>query len=286
MSTKKKARFLIKNSYLERIGKFSPDNPPMRTLTQKGQEYIQQLAQKYQLSESAVIAMLQSVSLGGGTMAQFNIPELGGGGQWMQGGMTMVGDMFNYSLQHKVNSLCNDLASILYTESIFEPVPSPKWEEQGNRSQNSRSFGNWWPEEFGSPSSSGGQNNMRYAYFPSSKRLVVESEGKQTVYDALHHQVSGVSQQQDGLGYTLQFTSQSGNIDLNTLPVISPTKEKPSPEEKTDVNAETAPPETISPSPQEEDIIKTIERLAGLVKKNIITEAEFAVKKKELLGRL
>jgi hypothetical protein len=48
----------------------------------------------YNLSTDAVLHMLVSVNNGGCTMAQFNCPELGGGGQWMSGGMTMVGDIF------------------------------------------------------------------------------------------------------------------------------------------------------------------------------------------------
>jgi hypothetical protein len=49
------------------------------------------------------------VAAGGGTLAQFNCnhPELGGNGQWMSGGMTMVGDMFNYGLKATVSGLCS-----------------------------------------------------------------------------------------------------------------------------------------------------------------------------------
>jgi hypothetical protein len=42
-----------------------------------------------------VRTLLFAVSAGGGTLAQFDHAELGGSGQWMSGGMTMVGDMFN-----------------------------------------------------------------------------------------------------------------------------------------------------------------------------------------------
>jgi len=281
----------------------------MRTLTQKGQEHVRQLAQKYQISESAVLAMLQAVNNGGGSMAQFNIPELGGGGQWMRGGMTMVGDMFNSGLQYKVSNLCGDLSMILSSEQIFEPLPAPTY-SNGSISQNqngSMSSGSWWPSEFGSPSSSGGQNNMRYAYFPSAKRLVVETNGHQTVYDTLHHNVSGVSQQQNGNGYNLQFSSQQGYVDLTTLPIIRPDHQmsqevhEPKQENKA-VNQSFSEPDSaqsghLSPSssnhpsqstspPQEDDIINTLEKLAGLVKKNIISDEEFQTKKKELLSRL
>jgi hypothetical protein len=38
-------------------------------------------------------------------MAQFNHPEFAGSGQWMQGGMLMLGDMFNHALKGRVDAL-------------------------------------------------------------------------------------------------------------------------------------------------------------------------------------
>ena len=67
----------------------------MQKLTDVGQTIVNNLAQRYGLSQDAVVHMLVAVNNGNGSMAQFNCPELGGGGQWMRGGMTMVGDMFN-----------------------------------------------------------------------------------------------------------------------------------------------------------------------------------------------
>ena len=46
-------------------------------------------------------------------MAQFNHPDLGGMGQWSQGGMTQVGDMFNQTLKERVGALCSTLAGQL-----------------------------------------------------------------------------------------------------------------------------------------------------------------------------
>jgi hypothetical protein len=74
----------------------------------------------------------------------------------------------------------------------------------------------WWPEELGEPASSGGQNGMRYAFFPQKRRLLVEEDGKKTVYDSADHQISGVSQQ-SGHTSSLVFTSQSGPVALETL---------------------------------------------------------------------
>jgi hypothetical protein len=63
-------------------------------------------------------------------MAQFNRPELGGSGQWMRGGMTLVGDMFNYGLKSKVDGLCSELSQLFAAEP-FMPDPSAS-QLQGN----------------------------------------------------------------------------------------------------------------------------------------------------------
>ncbi|HEY6527606.1 MAG TPA: SHOCT domain-containing protein [Cellvibrionaceae bacterium] len=179
----------------------------MQQLTPAGQNLVNSLSQRYNLSVDAVIHMLVAVNNGGGTMAQFYCQELGGGGQWMQGGMTMVGDMFNTGLKSTVDNLCNDLSNALATTQIFPVIPA------GTAGSN-----NWWPTGLGVPFSSGAQNNSRYALFP--QRLAVENNGQVTVYDTLDHSISGVSQQQ-GSNSSLTFNSQYGTVPVSSLPVIS-----------------------------------------------------------------
>jgi len=78
----------------------------MQKLTDAGDRFITELSNRYNLSRDAVIHMTIAVNNGGCSMAQFDCPELGGSGQWMQGGMTMVGDMFNHGLKATVDNLC------------------------------------------------------------------------------------------------------------------------------------------------------------------------------------
>jgi hypothetical protein len=54
----------------------------------QGQKIIKELAQRYGVSGEAVETLAKAVIRGNGTMAQFSHPELGGLGQWSQGGMT------------------------------------------------------------------------------------------------------------------------------------------------------------------------------------------------------
>ena len=272
----------------------------MQQLTEQGRQRIDELAQRYSVSTDAVMTLLQSLVNSNGTMAQFNHRELGGGGQWMRGGMTMVGDMFNYSLKAKVEGLCSELSQLL-AQQPFVPFPASfQSQSQGGHHQQQgsdavslfvpeapgRASGRWWPAELGLPNGSGGQNQVRYAYFNSTRRLAVELNGYVTVYDSLDHQISGVSQQQ-GSGGSLTFTSQYGTVSVSSLPIVSvdgapgnapePRRPPASPPNLEPARAETA---------QEIDIFAKIERLADLQQKGIVSQEEFAAKKAELLSRL
>jgi hypothetical protein len=256
----------------------------MQTLTDYGQNAINNLAQRYGVSNDAVTTLLYAVMNGNGTMAQFYHPELGGGGQWMQGGMTMVGDMFNYGLKSTVDGLCQALSNLLnQPNALFVPQP----QQQGNR--------NWWPDDLGIAASTGGQNNVRYAYFPSSCRLAIDISGQVTIYNTLDHQIGGVSQQQGG-NTSLTFSSQYGTLTVDQLPIVSINGVAPQPQPPVQQAVQAPFQQPFQPAPQPSfnssntndggDIFALIERLADLKQKGVISEDEFASKKAELLQRL
>lgn len=74
---------------------------------------LDRLAAQHGFSPAAVRHLYEAIRAGNGTAAQFSHPEFGGMGQWMRGGMLMIGDMFNQSLKGRVNALCN-AGSLLY----------------------------------------------------------------------------------------------------------------------------------------------------------------------------
>ena len=74
----------------------------------------------------------------------------------------------------------------------------------------------WWPDELGTPSTSGSQNGLRYAFFPEKQRLFLERDGKRTLYDTGDHRISGVSQQAS-TRLEIAFTSQNGAVKLDEL---------------------------------------------------------------------
>jgi len=66
----------------------------MQQFTPQGQQFVQDLAQRYNISTDAVVNMVYAVMNGNGTMAQFSHPDLGGSGQWIKGGLPMGRAMF------------------------------------------------------------------------------------------------------------------------------------------------------------------------------------------------
>ncbi len=103
----------------------------MRKLTPEGETMIAEIASRHGVSTDAVRTLLEAVANGGGTMAQFNHPELGGGGQWLRGGMTMVGDMFNHSLKARVDAIASELSDRLAAGGFASPMGSVQSQSQG-----------------------------------------------------------------------------------------------------------------------------------------------------------
>jgi len=288
----------------------------MTGLTEEGRRIVAEVAQRHGVSEDAVRTLLMALVAGHGTQAQFNHSDLGGMGQWSQGGMIMVGDMFNQGLKYRVDSLCTELANLLRGTAIFAqaPMSSQSQSQSGGYGGGGvslfvpGSFGNRWPAELGTPSSAGSQNDLHYAVFPATRRLAIERGGQVTVYDTGDHAISGFSQQQGG-GQSLTFTSQYGLVSVADLRVVTPDAAPaaepappPEPEPSGAAADHSASPEFQPRSPEpvvtparaaapatsqaEDDIFGKLERLADLCKKDIITAEEFAAKKAELLARL
>ncbi|WP_336490096.1 SHOCT domain-containing protein [Methylobacterium nigriterrae] len=243
------------------------------------------LAERYGVSLDAVRHLLRALEAGHGTMAQFDHPDLGGMGQWFSGGMVMVGRMFDADLKARVAGLCGDLAASL---------PPAAWEGMAHASS-SRSAA-WYPADLGRPSTTGAQNGLRYAYFPQTRRLAIESGSGLALYDTGDHIVTGVAQA-DG---TLRLSGTRGDIDLAALRRVDGAA--PTPVREPAAAPKGAPawprqgaspgrmsPAAPAPDPARTgpgDVLTTLERLAELHAKGVLTEAEFTQKKAELLSRL
>ena len=109
--------------------------------------------------------LYHAMLVGKGTMAQFSHPEFGGTGQWMRGGMIMIGDMFNHALKARVEALCHDVAQRLLSDpSAMRSAAFPPF---------TMATAGWWPAELGQPAAVGGQNELSYPYFPDKHRLAI-----------------------------------------------------------------------------------------------------------------
>jgi hypothetical protein len=75
----------------------------------------------------------------------------------------------------------------------------------------------WWPDELGDPSARGSQIGVRYAFFQETHRLLIERNGKLSVYDTGDCQIWGMQQ----AGAVPTFTSQNGALRLNKLKKVS-----------------------------------------------------------------
>jgi len=274
----------------------------MQALTPEGRRIAEAAAQRHGVGTDAVVVLLHALVAGGGTAAQFNHPDLGGMGQWSQGGMIMVGDMFNQGLKARVDALCTELAGVVRGQTVFAPAGSRQSQSQWHGVPNLQAqglgapggvagvslfvpgsgggAGAWWPAELGSPSSTGAQNDLRYAWFSDAHRLAIRRNGDVTVYDTGDHRISGFSQQQSG-DQSLTFTSQHGLVRVADLPLVGTvgaetgvaTLAAPAAQPAAAQPAAGRPaPALAAPEPASDDVFGKIEKLADLRQKGIFRQ--------------
>jgi hypothetical protein len=178
-------------------------------------DLVDRMAKKHSVSPAAVQVVLAALRRGGGRMAQFSHADFGGMSQWSLG-MSMVGDMFNTQLKAKLDALCSDIAAHL---DASETAGGTRSGDDVSYRSPSRSD-DWWPAGLGRPGAVGAQNDLRYAVFPETQRLVIDDQGTVSVYDTGSHRIFGVAQAQSA-DRTLSFTSQDGLVRTADLPKVS-----------------------------------------------------------------
>jgi hypothetical protein len=272
----------------------------MPSLTPEGLRAVGDIATRHGFSLEAASSLLDALVRGQGGQAQFDHPELGGMGQWSRGGMIMIGDMFNSQLKFRIDGLCNELSDLIGREpGIQASAAQSQSQSQGGGYSLFLSGGaSWWPAELGQPSSSGAQNDMRYAFFPGRRRLAIQQGTRVQIYDSGDHQFSGFSQQQGG-GQSLTFNSQHGTVRVSDLRLVEAAGEAPAaaPPSPAPHEGGHSPPPPAPPPPRAapagpsgahgvDEVLKTIKALAALRQDGVLTDEEFAAKKAELLSRI
>jgi hypothetical protein len=178
-------------------------------------DLVDRMAKKHSVSPAAVEVVLSALRSGGGRMAQFSHSDFGGMSQWSPG-MSMVGDMFNTQLKAKLDALCTDIAAHLHAS----PTAGGERSAEDVSYRSMAGSANWWPAGLGKPGAVGAQNDLRYAVFPETRRLVIDDRGTIAVYDTGPHRIFGVAQAQSS-DQTLSFTSQDGLVRVADLPKVA-----------------------------------------------------------------
>ncbi len=174
---------------------------------------IDRVSIRHSVSPDAVRTILQALRSSGGSMAQFSHPDFGGMCQWSPG-MSMVGEMFNTSLKSKLDAVCTELAAYVAQTASTDQGRSRDDPEVSYRA--ARQGSDWWPANLGTPSAVGAQNDLHYAVFPNSRRLVIKDSEHIEIYDTGKHRIFGVAQAQS-VDQTLTFTSQDGLVRITDL---------------------------------------------------------------------
>ena len=224
-------------------------------------------------------------------------------GQWSQGGMIMVGDMFNHGLKAQVDGLCSELANALRGQSLLVAPVSSQSQKSG-RVQPVRAgwlvvlvAGGTRPAELDRRAERRAlcvlsgyasacdrarrpAHGLRHRRPPDRRRLPAAGVRR---LSHLHEPVRAGARGRPAD----RSTAESNALDAPGA-VVAPVAP---PEPLAGVSRPMAPPEP-SPAPaapvtsSADDLFDKIERLAALRAKGILTEEEFAAKKAELLARL
>jgi hypothetical protein len=272
----------------------------VQELTDEGRATVEDVARRHGVSVATATTLLAALVAGRGAQAQFNVTELGGMGQWSRGGMTMVGDMFDTALKARVDALCSELAELARPDASGSAASQTQRQGAGVSLfvPGTGASEDWWPSGLGRPSSTGAQNDLRYAVFPETRRLAISNRGRVTVHDTGDHRIGGVAQAQAG-DQSLSFTSQHGLVRVADLPEVGgPTDRQATPAVAAPPGAQRpdapapggaghSPPKAEAAARADgDDVFAKLERLAELHARGVLTAQEFEAKKADLLARL
>ena len=287
----------------------------MRNLTPAGQQLIEEAAQRHGFSTDAVMSMLESVIRGNGSMAQSRTPNLVAPANGCFGGMTMVSDMFNNYLKGRVDGLCSELSRLIASQPDMIRSGSFQSQSQGIQRQDGGGLQHQQSAGYG------GSNQQQTAAGPVGHREPVcsgrprhlwrlvarRSLGSPTVpvlrttsaMPSSHGPAPGHRSEWQGDGIR-----HARSPDQRVLAAAIP-RRIPHLCEPARPGCRRHPPGCLgrwgsaagvaaraggarqhsSPS-READVFATIEKLAQLHAKGILSEEEFSAKKAELLSRL
>jgi hypothetical protein len=183
-------------------------------------DVIPEIAARYLIPEEKVREIYGQLQANGGTQCQFECVQLGGPVQWMPG-MVMTSRLHDHDLRARVDGLCSELCAIV--RGMDTAAPAAFRRDADAPPAASRvdlpAGESWWPATLGSPTASGDQNGVRYAYFPDKHRLLLQEGARIDAYDTQDYRLTGVAQQQ-GHTRSITFNSDHGPVPLSQFKCV------------------------------------------------------------------
>jgi hypothetical protein len=145
------------------------------------------LATTFEISEDSVSIVVEAILRGRGEKARFNIPELEGQGIWKQKHGAVMGNGFDDALNEKATELCIAIQAALTSEANRTTLEFSRVTDTTDMMsvsiEASEDGANWLPKEFGEADVKGETGTLRYAYFASHNRLVVQTSQRTRFFD-------------------------------------------------------------------------------------------------------
>lgn len=155
-------------------------------------DWLRQLAGQSGFHPETIQLLWEGLRRTGGGQVQFDIPELGGPGQW-QRGMLMISDWNNHALKTRLSTVLDELSS-------RAAVPEAAADEKNDDPSEG------WR---------GRQNETGYVFYPGRHLLIVNEK---KAYDTRSYQVYGFGQSQQNGRQELTLLTNKGEISLSSLP--------------------------------------------------------------------
>jgi len=177
-------------------------------------DVIQSVASRYLVDERVVRRLYDQLKGSCATACSFDIPELGGAGEWSPGHVTGAPGA-DHSLRMRIDGLCSELAALIQGSETSAPEALTRKPHSAPASGrvDMPAGDSWWPASFGTPAASGDRFGMRYAFFPGARRLLIQQGARIDSHDTREYQVKGVAEMSGGTS-ELSFETDKGAVKL------------------------------------------------------------------------
>jgi hypothetical protein len=192
-------------------------------------QIISSLAKKYGLPSEIVQQLAYEMQKNRGEAVRFDIEYLGGKGRWKLNQSASVGNGFDVELNNFITDLCSDLSDHIRADAANvdddddDEAPTIPSRPRGNSALDdtigipplSLKPNVWWPEDFGDePDMTGHVGEIRYAYFPQRRRLVLRQGLRNRIFDTANFDVQEIAVGTESGFFNLVVLTSHGDFRL------------------------------------------------------------------------